>query len=131
VFATVKGGRVSERFFRGRMTVIALVATYDTASHAQALFLKALVKHYTPRINAMLLVLEPPHHKTLVEAYAESLELRFPVAMADAATVAGDGPFPGLHHVPSVVILDREGREVWRKIGLVDEPQMAHALDSL
>ncbi|MEQ9321100.1 MAG: TlpA family protein disulfide reductase, partial [Polyangiaceae bacterium] len=67
-YVTLRGDRVSHKSYAGRMTVIALVATYDTASQAQARFVNQLVVHHTPRINALLLVLEPPHHRPLDEA---------------------------------------------------------------
>jgi hypothetical protein len=125
-FKTIDGRVVSSQRYEGRMTVVALVATYDTASQAQTRFLQTVFQRHTPRINALLLVLEPPEHLPLVEAYQSSLALSYDVALADEDTVAGKGPFPGLHHVPSIVLLDREGREVWRNLGLV-EVEALHA----
>jgi hypothetical protein len=56
----------------------------------------------------------------MVEAFVAALNLPYPVAMADRATLAGEGPFRGLHHVPSIVILDREGREAHRRLGIAN-----------
>jgi len=120
VYTTIDGRTVSTQGYQGRMTVVALVAAYDTASQAQTRFLQSVFHRHTPRINVLLLVLEPPAHAPLVEAYRSSLGLSFDVALADADTTAGKGPFPGLHHVPSLVLLDREGHEVWRNLGLVE-----------
>jgi len=53
------------------------------------------------------------------------------VALADSATIAGDGPFAGLHHVPSIVILDRESREVFRHVGLIEEAALEQAIRSV
>jgi hypothetical protein len=50
------------------------------------------------------------------------------VALADAATIAGEGPFSGLHHVPSVVILDAEGREAFRHVGLITQEALEEVL---
>jgi hypothetical protein len=102
------------------MTVVGFAATYDIGSQAQARFINEVVFKHTPRINALLLVLEPPENRPLVEAFASSLDLHYDVAQADEATTSGRGPFPGLHHVPAVVVLDRRGREVWRHLGLVE-----------
>lgn len=129
-FNTVDGKLVNQGNFRGRMTVVALAATYDTASLAQVRFLETLVRTHTPRINALLLLLDPPENRPLVDAFAASLDVSFPVAVADEATRAGKGAFPGLHHVPSVVILDRQSREVWRKLGLSDGRELASALNA-
>jgi hypothetical protein len=101
------------------MTLVVLVATYDTASQAQVRMLETVYKRYTPRLNALVVALEPPHHHALVEAFAQSLGLTMPVALADEATIAGKGPFDGLQHVPSLVLLDRKGRERWRHLGVV------------
>jgi hypothetical protein len=129
-FVTVDDKPISHRTFQGRMTVIALATTYDTASLAQIRFLQKLYKVHTPRINALLLLLDPPENTPLLRTFASALELGFPVALPDQATRAGEGAFPGLHHVPSVVILDRKGREVWRKLGLSDATELASALDA-
>lgn len=128
-YQTLDGRRVGHLSYAGRMTLIAFVATYDTASQAQARFVNEVVATHAPRINALLLVLEPPHHAPLVEAFVQSLDLRYDVAMADAETIAGEGPFTGLHHVPSVVLLDREGREVWRNLGVVSDEQLRKAIE--
>ncbi len=131
-FPTLDGaGTLSTNELAGRYSVLAFVATYDDPSHAQARFLSALVKRHVPRINAGLVVLEPPHHKLLVEAFARVLDPPYPVVMADEATIAGEGPFQGLHHVPSVVILDPEGREAFRHLGFAKGDVLEAALRAL
>jgi hypothetical protein len=130
-FAGVDGRPVTGTSLRGRMTIIAFATTYDAASQAQARFVQELLRAHAPRINALLLVLEPAHHEPLVKAFATTLGLSYPVAMADAATIAGEGPFAGLHHVPAVVILDRKGHEVWRRVGLVERDELDETLRRL
>jgi hypothetical protein len=116
----------------GRFTLIALGATYDLPSQAQARFLTGLSRNHTPRINVALLILEPEENRPLVEAFVQALRLEYPVAFADQSTITGKGgPFPGLHHIPSIVILDREGREVWRHLGLADDETLEKALRDL
>ncbi len=110
------------------MTLILFAATYDTASQAQARIVQAVLRQQVPRINVLLLALEPPHHKMLVEAFAQSLNLSYPIALADADTIAGHGVFEGLHHVPSLVLLDRQGRERWRHLGFVREEGVRRAI---
>jgi len=118
-YETLDGRELSPASLAGRISVIGFITTYDTASQAQARILAELIREHTPRINAATLVLEPAENRPLIEAFAAALRLPYPVAIADAATIAGQGPFAGLHHVPSVIILDRQGREVHRRIGLV------------
>jgi hypothetical protein len=120
-FTGLDGARLTPASVAGRTTVIGFLTTYDVHSQAEARFLAMLERHHTPRINVIGLILEAPENQPLVEAFVTSLGLRYPIALADAETIAGDGPFAGLHHVPSVVILDRDGREAWRHIGFVNE----------
>jgi hypothetical protein len=127
-YVTISGQLLSTQTLAGRISVIGFVTTYDYASQAQARFLSVLLRRHTPRLNVALLVLEPAENQILVETYVKSLRLSYPVALSDAATIAGHGPFTGLHHVPSVVILDAEGREAWRHIGLIDEAGLEQAV---
>jgi hypothetical protein len=118
-YPTIDGGTLSTETLAGRNSVLAFVTTYDPASQAQARFLTGVVRRHVPRINAGIIVLEPEEHRPLIEAFGHALGLPYPVALGDKATIAGEGPFQGLHHVPSIVILDRDGREVWRHLGIV------------
>jgi hypothetical protein len=130
-FETLDGKTFSTESAAGRLTVVGFVTTYDFASQAEARHLSAVLRRHTPRVNVGLLVLEQPDNRPLVDAFATTLGLPYPVAMADAATIAGQGPFAGLHHVPSVVILDKSGREAWRHVGLVEEHEIHAALRTL
>jgi hypothetical protein len=120
----LKGRELSTSSVRGRVTVLAFVATYDVASQAQARFLTGLSRHHVPRLNVGLVVLEQEVNRPMVEAFVDTLGIEYPVAFADAATLAGKGPFEGLHHVPSIVVLDREGRERARRLGLAKEEEL-------
>lgn len=120
----LRGRPLTTATVRGRVTVLAFVATYDVASQAQARFLTALSKRHVPRLNVGLVVLEQEGNRPLVEAFVDSLDIDYPVAFADPDTLAGKGPFEGLHHVPSVVVLDREGRERARRLGLATEQDL-------
>jgi hypothetical protein len=119
---------VSSATMQGRVTVICFIATYDVTSQAQVRFLQRLHKEHAPRLNVALIVLEQPENRPLVEAYVNALELPFPVALADAATIRGEGPFRGLHHVPSIAILDRDGRERYRHLGLIELTPLEEAV---
>lgn len=129
-YETTDGGRLNAVDLRGRFTVIAFAATYDLTSQAQLKVLGMVQRDHRPRVNVAALVLDPPENKPLVIAFAQSLDLRFPVALADEATIRGHGAFEGLHAVPAIVILDREGREVHRHIGAYDQKQLDAALDA-
>lgn len=130
-YPTTGGGRLTSVELRGRFAVIALVTTYDLASQAQLKVLGLLARNHAPRINVAAIALEPVENAPLVEAYATGLRLPFPIALADERTVEGRGPFEGLRHVPSIVILDRDGREVFRHIGAMDEKPIHAELERL
>jgi hypothetical protein len=104
---------------RGRPTVIAFVTTGSLPAQAEVNFLVAMAKHDADRVNYAVVALEPRENRELVEIYRKSLSVTFPVAMADAKTLAGEGAFGDLTAVPATVILDRAGRIVWRVAGRV------------
>ncbi len=128
---SIRGGEATSEAMRGRTTLLVFGTTYDVASQAQVRFVTAVVRRHTPRINALLVVLEQPENRILVEAFASAFDLPYPVALADAATIAGEGPFRGLHHVPSVVVLDAQGRERARHLGLLDEAGLDELLSKV
>ena len=108
--------------------MIVLGSVSDVPSQMQTRVVKGVWQHHVPRTNAAVIMLDQPSSRTFAEVFASFLELPFPVALADAATIAGQGPFPGLHHVPSVVLLDRNGHEVWRSVGPCDARAIEDAL---
>jgi hypothetical protein len=126
--ATIDNKPLSTATLAGRISVIGFLATYDMASQAQARFLADLVRSHKPRINAAVIILELPENKPMVEAFVAALDPPYPVAIADRATLAGEGPFRGLHHVPSIVILDRQGREAYRRLGLIEGSALEEVL---
>jgi len=127
-YTALDGTVVSSATLRGRMTVVAFVTSYDAASQAQARFLKKVARSHVPRLNVLLLVLEPRGHEPIVRAFADALQLSFPVALADEATIRGEGEFTGMQHVPAVVLLDRKGREVWRHLGLIRSNRLSREI---
>ena len=65
-----------------------------------------------------------------MEIYRDTLKITFPVALGDAATTAGGGPFGDVAIVPTVVVLDAEGRVVLKKTGIVKPEEIRGALGS-
>ena len=126
--AGLDGKPLSTKTLADRVSAVAFLATYDVASQAEARVLANLARKHVPRINVAMLFLEAPENQPLVESFLYTLALPFPAAMADAATIAGKGPFAGLHHVPSIVILDRDGREAWRRVGFCEASEIERAL---
>lgn len=127
-FVALDGSAVTSATLAGRMTFVLFASEADPASTVAVRFLREVVETHAPRINALLLMLDPAENRPLVEVFASFHALSFPVVLADADTIAGQGPFPGLHHVPSTVLLDRGGREVWRHVGLSEKEELESAL---
>jgi peroxiredoxin len=119
---------VSLEGLRGRAVVVAFLASYGDASLVQARYLRKVFREHSPRINAAAVFMEGIDNRPLVRVFRDAAGLPFPVAMADAATIAGKGPFEGINTVPSVVVLDPEGREVWRKVGVGSPEELDKAL---
>jgi hypothetical protein len=131
-YARVDGqGFLTDEALRGRVSVIAFMTTYDLGSQAEARFVSAVMRRHVPRINAAAVILEPLVNAPLVRAFAETLDLPYPLAWADAETIAGRGPFGDVHTVPTTVVLDREGRRSWKGVGLVKEDELSAVLDRL
>jgi hypothetical protein len=107
---------------------VLFVTTYDLASQIEAKRLDEIVRRHRPRANAGAVVLEPPKYAVLADAFRSSLGLGYEVALADAATLAGQGPFGNIPHVPTLFVLDRAGRLVWQKSGLATPREIEQAL---
>jgi hypothetical protein len=127
-FGTTQGGLLSSESTRGRVTALLFVTTYDLASQLEARQLDVVLRRHRPRANAGAVVLEAPKYAMLADAFRSSLELSYPVALADDATRLGAGSFGRIDRVPTLIVLDREGRLVVRKPGLATREQISSAL---
>ena len=123
-FGTTEGQLFGSASTRGRSTGVLFVTTFDLASQAQARFLNEVYKQHDPRPHAAAIVLEPPNHRVLAEAFRTSLGLDYPVALANPTTLSGDGPFGTIVGVPTLVVLDRDGRLAFRSTGAVPKDTM-------
>ena len=118
-FDSIDDRPVTAEATRGKPTVLAFVTTSHLAAQAQVDFLVAMAKHDSDRVNYAVVALERRDSRELVELYKQALSIPFPVAMADAQTLAGAGPFGDVRALPVTVILDRFGRIAFRSDGRV------------
>ncbi len=117
---------------RGVPTVISFITTSSLSSQAQVDFLVAMAKHDGDRVHYAVVVLETADNRELVALYKKALSIPFPVAVADAQTLAGASAFGDLSTVPVVVLLDRAGRIAWRMEGrVVKSDEMRAAMRGL
>jgi hypothetical protein len=128
---TIDGQHLSTAGTAGRITVVAFITTYDLGSQVVMRELEGVARTRAPRINAGAVVLEPPKNAPLVEAYAHSLEVSFPIALADQATLESRGPFGPINVVPTTIVMDADGNEVWRREGAMTHSEINAALDDV
>jgi len=117
VFGTTEGEEVSAETMRGRVTALLFVTTFDLASQLAAKQLNQALHTHTPRINVAAIVLEAPKYAPLADVFRTSLKLSYPVAIADLAMLSQSSTLGGVHSVPTLIILDKQGREVSRNYG--------------
>ena len=113
---------------RGRVTALVFITTFDLASQLVARRLGDVLVSFAPRANAAAVVIEAPVYADLLPSYRATLSLPYPIVMADFATQRGAGPFGGITHVPTMIVLDRDGREVSRHEGPLGADEIRAAL---
>ncbi len=130
-FGTTEGEELSSETTRGRVTVLVLVTTFDLASQVAAKRVDQVLHVHRPRINAGAVVLEAAKYAPLADVFRSALELSYPVALADLETLQRSSTFGEIESVPTLLVLDREGREIERKRGNFSvgelETWLAHA----
>ncbi len=127
-FGTTRGEIFSSASTRGRVTAILFVTSFDVASQIMARRLNDVLRDHVPRINAGAVALEAPNHALLVDVFQQQLDLRYPVAMGDAAGSDPEGPFGVVDRVPTLFVLDRSGRLRSRRSGVMTAEELEEAL---
>lgn len=117
VFGTTDGQELSAETFRGRVTVLLFVTTFDLASQLAAKQLNQVLHTHRPRINAAAVVLEAAKYAPLADVFRSTLELSYPVAIADLELLQRSSTLGEVRSVPTLIILDAQGREVLRRSG--------------
>lgn len=130
-FGTLDGGILGSAAHRGRVTVILFGTTYDIATQAEARRLDSFAREHAPRLNALLVMLEPPQNVDVVRAYGEILSLGYPVVMADLDTLEHRGPFGKVTVVPGWLFLDRNGVVRGVAEGALDLDQLRRMAESV
>ena len=124
VFDTLDERPVSSAAHRGKPTILAFVTTGDIVGQAQIDYLVAMAKNDGAKVNYALIALHPRKEIVLVEAYMSALKVEFPVALGDPSVMAPQGPFGEISAVPTIVVLDREGKIAWKHTGLAKSDEL-------
>jgi thiol-disulfide isomerase/thioredoxin len=126
-FDSLDARPVSSQAFSGRKLVLGFVTTWDLSSQIQTRYLSAL----KPSVQVALVALDTRANRELVEAYAKALKVSYPVALASPTDTSGGvqsfGEF-GEIAVPTVIVLDAEGRIILRRDGLCKTEEIEAAL---
>jgi hypothetical protein len=117
VFGTTDGQELSAESMHGRVTVLLFVTTFDLASQVAAKQLNQVFHSHRPRINAGAVVVEAAKYAPLADVFRSTLELAYPVAIADLDLLQQNSTLGEVRSVPTVLVLDAAGREVLRKTG--------------
>lgn len=124
VFDTLDERPVSSAAHRGKPTILTFVTTGDIVGQAQVDYLVAMAKNDGAKVNYALVAMHPRKEIVLVEAYMSALKVEFPVALGDRSVMSPQGPFGEISAVPTVVVLDREGKIVWKHTGLAKADEL-------
>lgn len=127
-YGTPEGEEFGSATTRGRVTALLFVTTFDLPSQLMARRLDEVVRRHRPRVNAAAIVLEAPDHAPLAEVFRTTLGLAYPVGLALTPGVQSEGPFGTIDRVPTLIVLDRRGREVTRRYGALEERDIVAAL---
>ena len=122
---------VSSEAHRGKPTIIVFVTTGDIVGQAQVSYLVHMAKNDGERVNYAVVALHPRKEIVLVETYRQTLGIEFPVALGDHSATTAAGPFGEIPAVPTIVILDREGRIVWKHTGLAKNDEVRRHMRGL
>jgi hypothetical protein len=128
-FRGADGQRISSSEWRGRVSLLLLLATHDLGSQLMARQANELLHRVTPRINVGVIVMEGPQYAALLETFQQGLELSYPVVMASAELLGGRSPFGEITYLPTLLIFDRQGRQVERILGAASLGEMEAAVE--
>jgi hypothetical protein len=129
-FNSLDARPVSSAAFMGKPAVLVFVTTYDPICQQQVNYDVPLAAEL-PDVTFALVALQDVSSRELVELYRDTLKVKFPVAIADAATIAGGGVLGDVHRIPATVILAKDGRVVWRHEGGVMPAELRSRLEKV
>jgi hypothetical protein len=128
-YRATDGSVFSSETTHGRVTLIVFITTYDLPSQLLLRRVGHLQHEKDRRFNVGAVVLEPPKNAPLVETFRETLELTYPVALADPPTLESRGPFGAIEGVPTLVVLDPAGAVTFRQTGVPAEADIRKAIE--
>lgn len=123
-FGALDGSVFTGENTRGRVTALLFVTTFDLPSQVAARRLSDAARTHVPKFNAVGVVLEAAENAVLVDVFRKSLGLVYPVAIADSVELRASPTFADVAQVPTLVLLDRAGRERHRHTGAFEAAEL-------
>jgi hypothetical protein len=125
LFDSLDERAVSSEAMRGKPTVLAIINTGSMDAQAQLAYLAAMAKNDGDRVNYAAVALHSRREIPLVDVLMTTVKAEFPVALAEPTSMTNAGaPFGEIVAVPTVVVLDRKGRLVWKHTGLAKSEEV-------
>jgi thiol-disulfide isomerase/thioredoxin len=115
-FEAPNGDQVTLGDFRGRPLLVNLWATWCGPCKAEMGSLDALAVRQTGKLQVM--AVSQDSKRDLVDAYMAQKKFKSLSAYLDKELKLGDGFATGV--VPTTVLYDKDGKEIWRVVGAMD-----------
>jgi hypothetical protein len=90
--------------------------------------LRDVLSTHKPVANAAIVMMEPPQAAALAQVWADSIGLKWPIAMASPSLMAGENQLGRINGVPTLIVLDRRGRLITKSEGALGRDAMRDCL---
>ena len=121
---TLDGRRIGPGDFAGEVVVVDFWATWCAPCHVQADILEALHSEYGDR-GIRFLAVNVGEDEATVRSFVESRPFPYPVLLDEKESVSTK---LGVAALPSLMILDREGKVSYFRAGIVQEKRLRELL---
>lgn len=117
------------RTLPGNVVLVSFFATWCFPCIAELPSLQALQRDYGPRGFRLVGVGMDLEGAKVLEPFAYSMELNYPVLLADARIIEGHSVFGPIRALPTTYLLDREGKVLGAWQGVAPHGAVAEAIE--
>jgi len=122
------GAMVKASGYQGKAMLINFFATWCPPCRKEIPSLVKLQKEYGPKGFTVIGISTDQDGTSLVDKFAQKMEINYPVLLSDSKTPAA---FGGILGIPTSFLVDREGYVVKRYDGYVDHQTMVKDLNAI